>query len=510
MLSRGSGAIVVALSRPKSEWSVQLAIGDYVRIFRRLWWLVLVAVLLGGIAGGLSQLLHKQEFTSTARLFVTTQSGTSVGDAYQNNLFSEERVVSYAGLATSEQVAARAVDQLKASITADELRSKITAAPVPQTVLLDIVAKDSDAATAQLYANAVADQLVNVATELETSRRGGESAAGAILVDDASFGAPVKSMGLVARILLGALGGLLVGVIVAAIAGVSDTRVQRRERIEDVTGNALIGTLARNKGREGSIDPAAGGEAVERLRELRTNIQFARNGDGERPHVITITSPSAQDGRSTTAADLAAVFAEAGHSVLLVDGDLVDPSLAEILELSDAEHARTTEKGLTTLLARQSTLAESTIRVGGFRLLPAGPLPASRRQLWGDDAADQVIEELRAQFDYVIIDTPPLIKYSDGTVPAALGDGAVLLGRIGHTKAGALRKAMAILSAAHVELIGVVATGESAQVKERAAGKVDDATDGEAADGQPTEVIGQSSSAEPRRSRHQARPDTSE
>jgi capsular exopolysaccharide synthesis family protein len=509
---QGVGAIVVTLWRPKSEWSAPLAIGDYVRIFRRLWWVLLLAAVIGGIAGGASQLLHKTEYTSTARLFVTTQSGTSVGDAYQNNQFSQERVFSYAGLATSEQVAARAIDQLKASITADDLRSKITAVPLPQTVLLDITAEDSDPSTAQLYANAIADQLVNVTTELETSRRGGESAAGAILVDDASFGAPIKSTGLVARIVLGAIGGLVIGIILTVILGVSDTRVRRRERIEDVTGNALIGTLVENKERDGVIDPADGGPALERLRELRTNIQFARSGDGGRPHVITVTSPSPQDGRSTTAADLAAVFAEAGHSVLLVDGDLVEPSLPLVLGLSEAEQARAAEKGLTTLLIRQSTLAESTIRVGDFRLLPAGPLPAARRQLWGDDAAGQVIEELRAQFDYVIIDTPPLIKYSDGTVPAALGDGAVLLGRIGHTKAAGLRKALAMLQTAHAELIGVVATGEPAHRKDVAEPKADDeAADSEHEGGQPTEVIGQAPASQSRRrSRHQARPENSE
>lgn len=438
-----------------------------------------------------------------------------MGDAYQNNQFSQERVFSYAGLATSEQVAARAVDQLKASITADELRSKITAVPLPQTVLLDITATDSDPATAQLYANAVADQLVNVTNELETSRRGGESAAGAILVDDASFGTKVKSMGPIVGAVMGALAGLFLGIIAAVILGVSDTRVRRRERVEDVTGNALIGTLVETAGQSGVIDLTEGGLATERLRELRTNIQFARCSNGDRPHVITIVSPGPQDGRSTTAADLAAVFAESGHSVLLVDGDLVNPALPRVLDLSEAEQARADEKGLTTLLIRQSTLAESTIRVGAFRLLPAGPVPATRRQLWGDDAAAQVIEELRAQFDYVIIDTPPLIKYSDGTVPAALGDGAVLLGRIGHTKAAGLRKALAVLEAAHAELIGVVATGEPVHRKDLAETKADESdVDGEtqADGGQPTEVIGQvSGDSEPRRrSRHQARPENPE
>lgn len=469
-----------------------MAVGDYVRIFLRLWWVVLAAVVIGAAVGGVSYQFQKQEYTSTARLFVSTQSGTSVGDAYQNNLFSQERVYSYAGLATSEQVAARAIDQVKGSITVDELRAKITAVPLPQTVLLDITATDPDAATAQLYANAIADQLVNVTAELETSRRGGESAAGAIVVDDASFGTPVESVGLVTRVLLGALAGLGIGIILAAIIGVSDTRVRRRERIEDVTDTALIGTLSERKQTDGVLDFAAGGQAVERLRQLRTNIQFARGREGKRPHVIAVTSPSAQDGRSTTAADLAAAFAESGHSVLLVDGDLVDPSLPDVLGLNQAEQARASQKGLTTLLARQSTLAESTIRVGDFRLLPAGPLPATRRQLWGDDATGGVIEELRSQYDYVIVDTPPLIRYADGTVPAALGDGALLLGRIGHTKASALRKALAVLGTAHVELIGVVATGEHANRKDRADDKVDDKRAATERGSEPaSEVVGQ-------------------
>lgn len=492
-----------------------MAVGDYVRIFRRLWWVVLLAAVLGAIAGGVVQMLHKTEYTSTARLFVSTQAGTSVADAYQNNQFSQERVFSYAGLATSEQVAVRAIDELKASISADELRSKITAVPLPQTVLLDVTATDSDPATAQLYANAVADQLVNLTNELETSRRGGESAAGAIVVDDASFGSPVPSRSLLASALLGALAGLVLGVIVAAVLGVSDSRLRRRERIDDVTGGALIGTLVEDKRREGALDPAGGGLAVERLRELRTNIQFARVGDGKRPHVIAVTSPYAGDGRSTTAADLAAVFAESGHSVLLVDGDLVDPSLPDVLGLATAEQTRASQKGLTTLIVRQSELAESVIRVGRFWFLPAGPLPATRRQLWGDDAAGQLIGELGARFDYVIIDTPPLLKYSDGTVPAAFGDGALLLARIGHTKTAGLRKALTILSTAHAELIGVVATGEHARRKELAAPKGEERAGTAAPDGdKPAENAGEpsaeSAESDASRSRHRARPEYSE
>ena len=119
-----------------------------------------------------------REYQSTATLFVATQNGTTVTEAYQNNLFSTDRANSYATLATSEQVAARAVDQLKGSITPEELRAKISAVAAPKTVLFNVSVVDADPALAQTYANAVTDQLVGLVSELETSRRGGTPAAG--------------------------------------------------------------------------------------------------------------------------------------------------------------------------------------------------------------------------------------------------------------------------------------------------------------------------------------------
>ncbi|MGW0161753.1 P-loop NTPase [Mycobacterium sp. NPDC003323] len=449
-----------------------MAVGDYLRIFRRFWWVVLLATLIGVAVGYATMFMSSPKYASTTRLFVTTQSGTSVGDAYQNNLFSQERVFSYAGLATSDQVAARAIAQLKAPISVDELRAKITAVPLPQTVLLDVTATDSDPAAAQRYANAVADQLVNVTAELETSRRGGEAAAAAVLVDDASYGTRVESMGLPIRLAAGGVGGLVLGVLLAIALGISDTRVRRRERMEDVTGVPLLGTLvADGQNRTGVIDIEAGGLPVERLRELRTNVQFARNAHGQHPRVIAVTSPSPQDGRSTTAIDLAAAFAEAGHSVVLVDGDLVKPDLPQLLQLDGAALKQAGTKGFSTLLAGQHDLSESLIEISGSKvaLLPAGPVPSVRRDLWGDQRTSRVLELLRGHFEYVIIDTPPLTKYADGTVPAALGDGALVLGRIGHTKASALRKAVTALQTAHATVLGVVATFEPGHRRELSA-----------------------------------------
>lgn len=450
---------------------IPLAIGDYLRTFRRFWWLVVVAAILGAGVGYATLFMTTPQYQSTARLFVTTQSGTSVGDAYQNNLFSQERVVSYAGLATSEQVSARAVDQLKMPITADELRSKITATPVPKTVLLDITVSDTDPAKAQTYANAVSDQLVQLVSELETSRRGGTPAAGAILLDDANYPTSVGGLSLLTRVALGAAGGLVVGVLLAVLIGFLDSRVRGRDSIEAVSRSHAIGALVDDPRRPGIpvADLEADGLAAERLRELRTNLQFARTSAGQRPTVIAVTSPTRGDGRTTTAIDLAATFAESGRSVILVEGDFVNPVLADRLGLTDAERARAAQRGLGTTLAGDHEVSVAVIQSPGgasFALLPAGPSASTRRRLWGDDGAGRTIEALRAGYDYVVIDTPPLNEASDGAVVAALGDGAIVLARIGHTTTKGLRSAIQVLETASAETIGTVVTCEPGHKRE--------------------------------------------
>jgi len=450
---------------------IPLAIGDYLRTFRRFWWLVVVAAILGAGIGYATTFMSTPEYQSTARLFVTTQSGTSVGDAYQNNLFSQERVVSYAGLATSEQVAARAVDQLKMPISPDELRSKITATPLPKTVLLDIAVSDTDPVAAQTYANAVADQLVQLVSELETSRRGGTPAAGAILLDDANYPTSAAGPTLLTVVGLGAVGGAVVGLLLAVLFGALDSRLRARDSIEGVTRSHALGALVADPRRSGVpvTNLAAGGLAAERLRELRTNIQFARTRAGQRPTVIAVTSPSRGDGRTTTAIDLAATFAEAGRSVVLVEADFVNPVLVDRLALTDAERVRAVQRGLGTALAGDHDVTAAVIQsIGGapFALLPAGPSASTRRRLWGDDAAGHAIEALREGFDYVIIDTPPLNATSDGAVVAALGDGGIVLARIGHTTTKGLRSAIEVLEAANAEFIGTVVTCEPGHKRE--------------------------------------------
>ncbi|MDR3663370.1 MAG: AAA family ATPase [Mycobacterium sp.] len=450
-----------------------MEIKEYLRIFGRYWWAIVVLAVVGAAAGWAWWEFGTREYQSSATLFVATQNGTSVTEAYQNNLFSQDRVNSYASLATSEQVAARAVDQLKANISASELRSKITAIPVPKTVLLQVSVTDSDPGQAQTYASAVADQLAGLVGELETSRRGGSPAARAIVVDVAGY--PTKPLGysMITKIGFGAAGGIALGILAAIVLGIVDRRVRGRERVADASGSLLMGALPADPARSKAavVDLASESAYAESLRELRNNLRFTVPANRDEPaRVIAVTSPSASDGRTTLAIDLATVLAETGKPVVLVDGDLRNPAVAARLDLSPAARQGAADRGLSTVLVGENTVAEGLIAevpVGQHRisLLPAGPTTTRPGELWAGDHAESLFAQLAEQFDYVVVDTPPLGKYNDGAVVAALSDGALLLGRIRRTTSGALTRAVQTLKSANAVLIGSVATDEPAHFK---------------------------------------------
>ena len=142
----------------------------------------------------------------------------------------------------------------------------------------------------------------------------------------------------------------------------------------------------------------------------------------------------------------------------------------KVLDLTPAARQGAADRGLTTVLVGENTLAEGLIPevpVGQHRIavLPAGPATTRPGELWAGDHTSNLFAELSAQFDYVVVDTPPLGKYNDGAVAAALSDGALLVGRIRHTTSNALTRAVQTLKSANAVLIGSVATDEPVEFK---------------------------------------------
>lgn len=194
-------------------------------------------------------------------------------------------------------------------------------------------------------------------------------------------------------------------------------------------------------------DPTAA--ASEAFRVLRTNLQFMGLDKPLRSIVITSATPG--EGKSTTAANLAVAFAQAGTSVCLVDADLRRPMVAKYFGLANWT-------GLTTALVSaeglDSCLVESS--VPGLTVLPSGPIPPNPAEILGSGRMTKLLGELEERFEMVVVDTPPLLAVTDAAVLAPKVGGVILVVRAGQVARQQAEKAKAALESVQAKILGVV------------------------------------------------------
>jgi capsular exopolysaccharide synthesis family protein len=187
----------------------------------------------------------------------------------------------------------------------------------------------------------------------------------------------------------------------------------------------------------------------EAYRSLRTNIQFA--GLDQPCRTIVVTSATAGEGKTTTAANFGVVSAQGGARVCVVDADLRRPSLHRMFGLGNS-------RGLSTALLDGAPLVANAqpTRIPNLHVLTSGPSPSNPAELVGSRRMRDSLEGATKDFDLVICDTPPVISVSDGVALAAQCDGVILVVRVGKIPQDVVRRAVEQLEAVKSRILGVL------------------------------------------------------
>ncbi|MBM7710031.1 CpsD/CapB family tyrosine-protein kinase [Enterococcus lemanii] len=191
----------------------------------------------------------------------------------------------------------------------------------------------------------------------------------------------------------------------------------------------------------------------EQYRTIRTNIQFASSVD-RRLQTMVVTSSGPVEGKSTTSANLAVVFAKSGQRVLLVDADMRKPTVYKTFQLNNTV-------GLSTLLSTTKEVNEAiqpTV-VDNLSILTSGPKPPNPSELLGSQRMNQVIQELKNYFDIIIFDMPPVVTVTDAQIMASKVDGTLLVVRENVTNKESLMKAKDLLKLVNAHVLGTVYNG---------------------------------------------------
>jgi capsular exopolysaccharide synthesis family protein len=193
----------------------------------------------------------------------------------------------------------------------------------------------------------------------------------------------------------------------------------------------------------------------EAVRGVRTHLYFSTQGGDQQ--VIQVTSPSPGDGKSTLAANLAISIAQSGKRVVLLDCDFRKPRVHRLFNLSNPE------VGLASVIAVGARL-DAAIRgceVPNLSLVSCGPRPANPAELLTSPAFQEVLIELRGRYDFVVIDSPPLLTVSDPLVIARLADGVILVLGVNKTTVAMAEQALERLADLGARLLGVVVNATS-------------------------------------------------
>ncbi len=198
--------------------------------------------------------------------------------------------------------------------------------------------------------------------------------------------------------------------------------------------------------------------ATEDYRNLRTSLMYAQVG--KQPKVITVTSSNPGEGKSTVCANLGVVLAQAGKNTLVVDCDLRRPMIHKLFGLRNL-------RGMVDILADERSMQEVYQEMlEGLKIVTAGPPPPNPSELLSSERFAEFLEEARQEFDYVLVDTPPVRMVSDSAIIATKANGALLVIDVQSTRKRTLRQSVRSLEAVGAKVLGTVMNNIKASKKD--------------------------------------------
>lgn len=263
---------------------------------------------------------------------------------------------------------------------------------------------------------------------------GGIGVSQASIVDRGQVPGAPYSPNLLFNVLLGLLAGLSIGAGLALLLEFLNDTIKTPDDVRDRLGLAFLGGIPATKSRK----------PVEELRDVSSPISEAYfsaatalhfTTEAGAPRTLLVTSTRPAEGKSTTIWALAQHFGRLGNKVLLIDADMRKPAFVTGAEKED---------GLSNLLTSRDPIRPHVVETGftNLWLLPCGPLPPNPAELLASRRLKALLDEARSEFDYVIVDGPPILGLADAPLLAATCDGTVMVIEAGKTRTRAAYEAL--------------------------------------------------------------------
>lgn len=292
----------------------------------------------------------------------------------------------------------------------------------------------------------------------EVGITGGVTTNNVSIVDEAQQPPAPSKPRMMVNLALALLVGLGFGVVAALLLEALDETLASPEDVESKLGVPVLGViplLAKEMSPKEALSDVRS-PITEAYSSLRTALQFSTPDGAPRSLLVTSSRPS--EGKSTTAYAAALSLARIGKRVLLIDGDLRNPSMHRAIGVEN-------EIGMSSLLSDNAELEQVTHRTHqpGLDFVSCGPIPPNPAELWGGERARAVLDRVTSVYDHVIIDGPPVLGFADAPLLASAVVGTLFVVEAKGTRRGQARGALRRLSLGTSRVLGAVLTKFNAQ-----------------------------------------------
>lgn len=420
----------------------ELDLMDLWRVLIKRWYLFIVfPLLLAGAFYIYSNYNYSPVYTSSATLMVTRPAGTTLTHSSEVHL-SRTLVSTYEEIATSRRILNLVAADDLIPYNLEELRKRLKVEGVKDTEFINISVTDPDPALASYIANMTArtfmDQIGLVISGASVS-----------ILDEAQVPKVPSNQPESRNIVIAAVLGLMLAGGLAFLIDYVDQSIKEPGEAEKLLGLPVLGIVPRVPGK-GHVTVCGRSPQAEAFRALRTNLQFVSADKQIKRILVTGANPSC--GKSTIASNLAITLAQAGGSVLLVDGDLRRPTQQSIFDIE-------MEPGLSNLVFNNDLNLDEVIQESGrdnLQVITCGSIPPYPAEMLSSQRMRELMDRFSEQFDYVVFDSPPVLAVTDAVVLSSLLEGTLLVLDFGRVRRDEAEEALKALHRVQANVVGSV------------------------------------------------------
>lgn len=447
-----------------------------IQLFLSKIYVIIILTIVGGAAAfGFSKFFMSLKYQSYTSMYVKNNNSVTETDGVNlNDLNASKSLVStYIAVMQDDAVMEKVGSELLAefdkdklskcfsikdengeeSISAASIRNCLTMAAVGDTEVMKITAETADpevsAALCNIISNVTPDFLIRVVGA------GSVEAIGTAKVNNNPVSPNFLKMAVI-----GAFAGMLLAALIILVIDFFDNTVKDKEEIAQKYEKAIIGEIPefiddkKKKKDSNNYDLLLTQKGIpftikESYKSMRTNVMFSLSVSEKK--VIVVSSANPGEGKSTTAANLAITFSQMEHKVLLIDADMRKPVQHKIFGLKN-------KKGLSSIIGKMNKFDECVNKnvVKSLDILTSGTKPANPSELLASEQAAELLNTLSEDYDYIIVDTPPVNIVSDAMGLSNSIAGILMVLRYGRTTFDDLDNAMKKIELADVKMLGFI------------------------------------------------------